>query len=161
MQLADDLEARVLFLRLPPVPEGDEPLEVTRAIAAAATRARVRIADLSLDGPAIDAVRSEDELPIDVGLDTGAWLASGQDPTEGIVELGARLAGIRLVDLDVHGTRVPVSMNGRLDLPALRTGLEVGGFTGAVVADARGWTNPVVGLEQTLGAWRATAGPVG
>ena len=156
LQLADDLEARVLFLRLPPTPDGEEPLEATRAIAAAAVGVRARVADLSLDGPALESVRSGGDLPIDIGLDTAAWLASGLDPTEGIVELGDRLSGIRLVDLDVHGTRMPVSMSGRLDLGALRTGLEVGGFNGALVADARGWSNPIEGLQQTLAMWRAS-----
>ena len=161
IELADDLGARTVFLRLPPA--GDDVIagESGREVAAAAANARVRVVDVSLDGPAMAAFADGGELPVAVGMDTAAWLAEGEDPIGGIVRLDDRLGGVRLVDLDGNGTRVPVSMGRRIDLDAFRTGLEVGGFDGAVVLDARGWRDPVQGLVQDLEAWRALRPSIG
>jgi hypothetical protein len=57
--------------------------------------------------------------------------------------------------------RVPASAGRGLDLGAVRTGLEIGGFTGSVVLDARGWSDPINGLMNDLKAWRALRPPQG
>jgi sugar phosphate isomerase/epimerase len=158
LELAGDLGAEVLFLRLPAVEDGSEPLEAVRALAAFADAGPVRIADVSLDGPAAKAFDQGDALPIGVGLDTAAWLADGRDPLEGIVSLGEHLAGIRLVDIDETGTRVPVASGGRADIEALRVAIQTGATTRALVADARGWADPAGGLQQTLTAWGTCGG---
>jgi sugar phosphate isomerase/epimerase len=155
IELAADLGARSIFLRLPPVTDAEEPDELTRELAAVASASPVRVCDTTLDGPGMTAHRSGWELPVDVGMDTAAWLSEGRDPLAGIVELGPRLAGVRLVDLDGNGSRVPLVLGRRLDLDSIRTGLETGGFEGAVVLDASGWQDPVNGLLQDLQAWRA------
>ena len=128
--------------------------EVIRELAVHAARARTRVCDISLDGEALAAIRSGVELPIDAAMDTGSWLAAGHDPLAGVVELTNRLGGIRIVDLDGNGTRGSTATGSRLDLDALRTALELGGFQGAVVLDARGWQDPVNGLLHDLEAWR-------
>ena len=154
IQLADDLGALSVFLRLPPAGEDGQRGDAIHALASAAAGARVRVSDISLDGQALASVRKGDDLPIDVAMDTAAWITEGSDPIAGIVELDARLGGIRLVDLDANGMRVPASMGRALDLDAVRTGLEIGGFSGAVVLDARGWSDPINGLLGDLEAWR-------
>lgn len=159
--LADDLGALSIFLRLPPAGDDGAGSEAIRELANAAAGARVRVSDVSLDGQALVSVRKGEELPIDVGMDTAAWIAEGSDPIAGIVELDKRLGGIRLVDLDANGMRVPASAGRGLDLGAVRTGLEIGGFTGSVVLDARGWSDPINGLMNDLKAWRALRPPQG
>ena len=154
IQLADDLGALSVFLRLPPEGEDGQRGDAIRELAAAAAGARARVSDISLDGQALASVRKGEELPIDVAMDTAAWIAEGSDPIAGIVELDARLGGIRLVDVDANGMRVPASKGRALDLDAVRTGLEIGGFSGAVVLDARGWADPINGLLGDLEVWR-------
>ena len=152
--LAEDLGAMTVFLRLPPAGPDGSASEAIRELASAAAGARARVTDVSLDGQALASVRSNEELPIDVAMDTAAWLSEGSDPIAGIVELDKRLGGIRLVDLYANGLRVPASVGRGLDLDAVRTGLETGGFTGSVVLDARGWADPIKGLVNDLEAWR-------
>ena len=154
IELADDLGADSVFLRLPPADAEAATDEVIRELAVHAARARTRVCDISLDGEALAAIRSGVELPIDAAMDTGSWLAAGHDPLAGVVELTNRLGGIRIVDLDGNGTRGSTATGSRLDLDALRTALELGGFRGAVVLDARGWQDPVNGLLHDLEAWR-------
>ena len=153
--LADDLGATTVFLRLPPADAEGCLSEAMIELAAIAAGARARVADIALDGPPLAAIRSGEDLPVDFAMDTAAWLAAGSDPLAGIVEIDARLAGLRLVDVDANGLRVPVTRGRGLDLESLRTGLELGRFSGAVVLDARGWAEPVPGLLQDLEAWRS------
>ena len=157
LELASDLGASVLFMRLPSEDSEAEALESTRELMAMAEEGGgVRIADVAIEGPAMSAFSSGRESAIGVGLDTAAWLADGRDPIEGIVTLGEHLAGIRLVDLDETGTRSPVLPDGRIDLAALGVALQTGATPGALVADARGWLHPVAGLEHTLASWRTS-----
>ena len=154
LDLAGDLGAQVLFVRLPNQAVDQEPSEATGALLSLAEGSPVRIADVSLQGPAMKAHAAGDFVALGVGLDTAAWLADGRDPVEGVVSLGPALSGVRLVDLDETGTRSSVAPGGRVDVQALRIALETGATSGVVVADARGWAQPVQGLQETLAAWQ-------
>lgn len=158
MQLAGDIGASVLFVRLPPQEPGEDMPESVRAIEALAHATTVRIADVARNGRGMCSIATDGDSPIGIGLDTAAWIADGCDPIMEMVTLGGHLAGMRLVDLDETGTRAPVSHDGRVDLHALHVALQTGASPLALVADARGWVDPAGGLQQTRAAWDACGG---
>lgn len=155
LELAADIGARTLFLRLPVIEsletENDKRTarEAVQAICDLQASNTVRLAETTAD---------RDDDVIGVGLDTAAWLALGRDPCAAVASLGASLAGVRVSDLDAQGVRGPVGPGSRLDLLALRIGLETSGFSGPLVVDARGWPAPADGLESMLAQWRALPG---
>jgi sugar phosphate isomerase/epimerase len=128
--------------------------EAVAAIAAAADRHGVTIADA---GP------SNDLPPPPFGrcIDPAAVLAAGGDPAAEASRAGVRLAAARIVDLTRAGMRGPVGMAGesRLDALAYRIALEVAGFRGLAVIDARQWTDPRGGIVACAAAWGGPAGP--
>ncbi len=124
--------------------------EAVDAIAEATDRHGVRIADAS---GAVEGLRSP---PFGALIDPAAILASGGDPARAVAAAGARIAAARVVDQLRSGLRGPVGLRGesRLDLMAYRVALEIAGFRGLPVIDARQWADARGGIEQSLEAWR-------
>jgi sugar phosphate isomerase/epimerase len=128
--------------------------ETIAAIAAAADRHGVTIADA---GPSTDLPFP----PFGRCIDPAAVLAAGGDPAAEATRAGTRLAAARIVDLTRAGMRGPVGIAGesRLDALAYRIALEVAGFRGLAVIDARQWTDPRGGIAACAAAWGVPAGP--
>jgi sugar phosphate isomerase/epimerase len=128
--------------------------ETVAAIAAAADRHGVTIADA---GPSTDLPFP----PFGRCIDPAAVLAAGGDPAAEATRAGTRLAAARIVDLTRAGMRGPVGIAGesRLDALAYRIALEVAGFRGLAVIDARQWTDPRGGIAACAAAWGVPAGP--
>ena len=92
-----------------------------------------------------------------VAVDCAATLAAGANPASVLSSLGARLGGVRLVDLTRSGMRAPILEPGdsRLDALAVKVALSISGFHALPVADARQWLEPRAGLVKTLARWQA------
>lgn len=128
--------------------------EAVAAIAAAADRHGVAVADA---GPSTDLPFP----PFGRCIDPAAVLAAGGDPAAEASRAGARLAAARIVDLTRAGMRGPIGLAGesRLDALSYRIALEVAGFRGLPVIDARQWTDPRGGIAACAAAWGGPAGP--
>jgi sugar phosphate isomerase/epimerase len=126
--------------------------EAIAAIGAAADRHGVTVADA---GPSTDLAFP----PFGRCIDPAAVLAAGGDPAAEASRLGARLAAARIVDLTRAGMRAPIEVAGesRLDAFAYRIALEVAGFRGVPVIDARQWTEPRAGILASVRAWGGPA----
>ena len=76
-----------------------------------------------------------------------------------ILSLGSALGAVRVVDLQRSGMRGPIGQKGkaRLDVAALRVALDVAGFHGLPVVDARQWLAPADGLARSVACWIAHA----
>ncbi len=151
--LAADLGRGPVSLALPP-----EALpEVLEAIAAAALRENVTVAD--------HAVPPAPRLPggLGVGIDPAAWLAAGRDPAEGIDSCLERLAVVRLADFAGAGLRDAIGGgDGRLDVEAYRAAIARTPLRSApLVADLRGLRDPWAGLARTARAWSSATGAMG
>ena len=103
-----------------------------------------------------DAIAAATRATDGFGIDCAQWLADGISPVRGIPDFGTRVASVRLVDLLQSGMRGPVGERGdaRLDVQALRAVLSLRGTDDAlssvpIVIDARGWTDPWSGVEQS------------
>jgi hypothetical protein len=73
---------------------------------------------------------------------------------------GSRIVSARIVDLLRSGMRGPVGRSGesRLDVLSFRIALEMAGFRGLPVIDARQWVDPHAGVVASADAWgRAVA----
>lgn len=123
--------------------------DVVTRLAAAADRVGVSLADLA---GAVDAPWP----PVGIAVDPAAVLADGGDPAAAVSGAGARLAGVRVVDLLRSGLRGPVGLSGesRLDVLAFRVAVEVGGFAGLPVIDCRQWADPREGIRHSADAWQ-------
>ena len=98
--------------------------------------------------------------PVGLSLDPAAVLADGGDPAAVASRAGARIASARVVDLLRSGMRGSVGRSGesRLDVLAYRIALEMAGFRGLPVIDARQWVDPHAGVAASAEAWgRAVA----
>lgn len=152
--LASDLGRMPVSLELPPPAMAADgtpvPAESIAAIAAAADRSGVTIADASgaLGCP---------WPPIGICMDPAAVLANGEDPVSAAAKAGRRLAAARLVDLLRSGMRGPPGGKdgARLDLLGYRVALEAAGFGGLPVIDARQWQDPHGGVLACMHAWTA------
>jgi len=157
-ELAGELGRVPVCVMLPAAGAGDAPdarrRETIAAVTAAADRHGVTIADA---GPSTDLPFP----PFGRCIDPAAVLASGGDPALEASRAGTRLAAARIVDLTRAGMRGPVGIAGesRLDVLAYRIALEVAGFRGLAVVDARQWTDPRAGISACAAAWGAPAGP--
>lgn len=121
--------------------------EALRQLSVLAEREGVAVADHALDRIA--------DSPLAIGIDPGAFLAAGRDPSAAVLAAGARLAGARLVDCFRSGLRGPILEPGesRLDVTAYRVALECVGFHRPLVVDARQWRDPLRGLIATIERW--------
>ncbi len=90
-----------------------------------------------------------------VGIDPATWLSQGEDPAAGLIAQAGRLVSVRLCDLLRSGLRGPIGEpgEGRLDVLEYRVAMSVCGYTRPVVVDARQWSDPWAGLEQTREVW--------
>jgi len=100
------------------------------------------------------------EPPCAASVDCAAVLAAEGRPEEVIARLGSRLGGVRLVDLLRSGLRGPIlePRESRLDALSVRLALEVSGFQGLPVIDARQWHDPRGGIAQSVARWNALLG---
>lgn len=155
-ELAGELGRVPVCVMLPGPADGDSASarrrEAIAAIGAAADRHGVTVADC---GPSADLAFP----PFGRCVDPAAVLAAGGDPAAEASRLGTRLAAARVVDLTRAGMRAPIGLAGesRLDALAYRIALEVAGFRGLPVIDARQWTDPRAGILATAGSWGGPA----
>lgn len=138
------------------LPTADAAPEARGPVTDEAARRGVRLADFTTGAIA--------EGPVGLGFDQAAGLAGGIAPMEAIARLGAALAAVRLGEHSPDGRRVPIVPGSQAaeQLLELKVALEVGGFAGIAVADARSWSDPRAGLLSTHAAWSAAVlGPPG
>ena len=155
LDLASDLAASALFLRLPPESLDETPSEAIGALMGFADSSRVRLADVGLGGRALNALESGAPISIGIGIDTASWLADGRDPLEGLILHGGLVGGVRLVGLDETGSRVPPASEARINLEAWRQAFEIDAHGASLVIDARGWRDPLEGVARALRSWQA------
>jgi hypothetical protein len=139
------------------------PAESWQAVAVAADRHGVRIADFTVRlGSEADALEVPQEL-VGTGVDPAALIAAGTEPALHAAMLGRRVAAARIVDLLSSGMRGPPGepAGARLDLAALAAALALGGASPPCCADARQWADPRAGLACTLARWTGTSDPLG
>lgn len=151
-ELAADLGRVPVTVQLPAA--GDEATAARRdaavaLVAAAADRVGVTIADLG--GGAMAPWP-----PVGIAVDPAAVLGDGGDPSAAVARAGARLTGVRVVDLLRSGMRGPVGVSGesRLDALAYRVAVEVAGYRGLPVVDCRQWNDPRAGVLGSMAAWQ-------
>jgi sugar phosphate isomerase/epimerase len=153
--LAGDLGRCPLSLRLPaPREAGDAVGGVLDALLAAADRSGVAIADHA------DPVCADPRCG--VGIDPVAEFAAGRDPVATVFERAGRIVAARLCDLTRSGLRAAVGEGGgegRLDTMRYRVALEIAGFHGMVVVDARQWSEVAAGLRRSIEVWREAGRP--
>lgn len=126
--LAESLERAPVCVHLPADPA------VSGELRREAERRGVPLADFTLPPAGAPAV---------VGVDPAAMLAAGLDPAAQVAAVAGRVAAARVVDLLRSGMRGPIEQPGasRLDALAYRVALEMAGFRGLPVIDARQWTD--------------------
>ena len=143
--LAADLGGAPVTAAIPP----EAPADFRAAIGAEAARLGVSVL--------IPAGASPAELaaPFAVSVDCAAVLAEAGRPEEVVARLGRALGGVRLVDLLRSGLRGPIlePAESRLDALAVRMALEVSGFAGLAVLDARQWQEPRRGILDSARRW--------
>ncbi|MEY3143170.1 MAG: hypothetical protein RLY21_1663 [Planctomycetota bacterium] len=95
------------------------------------------------------------ESPFAATVDCATVLGESGRPEEVIARLGPRLGGVRLVDLLRSGLRGPILEPGesRLDALAVRMAIEISGFAGLPVLDARQWQEPRQGIADSARRW--------
>lgn len=93
--------------------------------------------------------------PFAATVDCATVLGESGRPEEVIARLGPRLGGVRLVDLLRSGLRGPILEPGesRLDALAVRMAIEVSGFAGLPILDARQWQEPRRGIADSSARW--------
>lgn len=157
-ELAGDLGRVAVTLELPAAGADQQAAprvrEAVAAIAAAADRAGVLVADVA-------GTAECPWPPIGACIDPARELADGTDPALAASRAGARLVGARLVDLTRSGMRGPPDggPGSRLDLLSFRIALETAGFRGLPVIDARQWVDPHAGAAACVRAWQALLPP--
>jgi sugar phosphate isomerase/epimerase len=134
---------------------------IAQALIDRAQHVGVEIADHALEPAKIEGAG--------VGIDPAAYLAQAKDPVPIVHAAGAakRLTAARLCDLLTTGMRGPIATpeqlggggGGRLDATAYRIALDVNGYRRPVIIDARQWSEPWRGVEQTIAAWNDIAAP--
>ena len=155
MDLATDLGAQSLFLRLPGESLDEPMLESTRELNRLAEGRVVRLLDIGLSGRAMRSLENGQPIAIGLGIDTASWLADQRDPLEGLITHGAMVGGLRLVDLDETGSRTAPVAGGRIDLDSLQRALELEVQPRSLVLDARGWADPLSDSARSLAMWRS------
>lgn len=124
---------------------------IVRLLIEQAHRVGVALADHAVPPSPLEAVGC--------GIDPAAWLSLGKDPVAAVHGAAGRLSSARLVDLLRSGMRGPIgnSGDGRLDVAAYKIALAVCGYQKPMVIDARQWSEPWHGVEQTMNAWADAA----
>ena len=120
---------------------------IRQAILGEADRRGVPVADFN--------AASRDLAHLSIGVDPAMELAEGRDPVAVVHALGSRVAAARVVDLLRSGMRGPIGEPGdaRLGAAAWRLALELAGFTGLPVIDARQWAEPLQGIRASIDRW--------
>lgn len=157
--LAADLGRCTVCISMPV----EMPSESWQAVAGAADRHGVRIADFAVRPDAhASRVDAPNEL-VGVGIDPAALIAAGIEPAMHAAALGRRIAAARIVDLLASGMRGPPGepSGARLDLAAFAASLALGGAAPPCCADARQWVDPRAGLAVTRARWTGTSDPLG
>lgn len=133
-----------------PMPRSELATEARVSILAEAERRGVTLVDF--------AVGAVPEGPVRVGFDLVTCLEQGARPIEAIARAGASLGAVRIGAIGTDAGRRPIVPGSAAaeELALLRTALELGGFRGIPIADARAWPDPHRGLIETLAAWRST-----
>jgi hypothetical protein len=128
----------------------DTPVDFRAAIAAEASRLGIRVL------VPVGASPAELDAPFAASVDCAMVLGESGRPEEAIARLGARLGGVRIVDLLRSGLRGPILEKGesRLDALAVRMAIDVAGFAGLAVLDARQWQEPRRGIADSTQRWR-------
>lgn len=135
----------VVALTLPPTGQVGEP------IARDAEIHGVRIADhAELKGVLERALAAPS---IGVGIDPAVFLVRGSDAAGAVIQAGRLLVQCRLSDADQVG-RVEVG-RGRFDVPSYEAALAGVGYSGFVVADLRGLSDPRGAAAAAQAAWGA------
>lgn len=121
--------------------------EAAAAISEAALHAGVSLADHAIDAPPREGMG--------VGIDPAAHLSHNKDPVAAVHAASRRLVAARLVDLLRSGLRGPIgsSHEGRLNVQEYRIALSVNEHQRPVIIDARQWSDPQRGIEQSIRAW--------
>lgn len=101
------------------------------------------------------ATPAELDAPFAASVDCATVLGESGRPEDVIARLGPRLGGVRLVDLLRSGLRGPILEPGesRLDALAVRMAMEVSGFNGMALLDARQWQEPRRGIADSAARW--------
>ncbi|MSR69781.1 MAG: hypothetical protein EXS17_05495 [Phycisphaerales bacterium] len=130
--------------------------EVREAISACAQREGVWVADHGLDA-VMGAAPMSSASALGIGIDPPTILAAGKELCEVVARCGSQVVTARIVDLLRSGMRGPPEEphESRLDLLAYAASLAVLPLRFSPVADARQWTDPLLGLAQTLQRWTA------
>ncbi len=153
IDLASELGRAPVYAPLP----SDTPADVVASLASHATTAGVHLLRTTESAAPAAATTNAVLLsaPFAECLDCATALAEGSRPETLVARAGDRLGGVRLVDLLRSGLRGPIlePRESRLDALALKVALEISGFRGFPVLDARQWTAPKEGLEQSLERW--------
>ena len=153
IELGADLGRVALSLSLPHLNASDSAAgqlkTIIDAIGAYGEKFGVAIANHATPQPRIEGSN------IGVGIDPAAWLSQGKDPAAACLEHGDHLVSARLCDLWQSGLRGPIgnSREGQLDLTQYKVALSVTRYSAPIVIDARQWTDPWRGIEQTRAAW--------
>lgn len=150
IELAGSLGRCPVSLNLPAAEACADQGSVIETIAERAAHHGVEIAD--------HAVGAGRWAELGVGIDPAAWLSQDKDPAAGMIAEAERLVSVRLCDLLSSGLRGPIGdpQEGRLDVLEYKVAISVCGYTRPVVVDARQWSDPWAGLEQTGEAWRGS-----
>ncbi|MCZ6445666.1 MAG: hypothetical protein O6758_05720 [Planctomycetota bacterium] len=149
IELAGDLDRCPLSFALPDENEQGMVGPIVEAITDYAVRHGVQLADHAVPPVSRDY--------IGVGIDPPSWLGLGEDPAAAASTNATRLVSARLCDLLTCGMRGPIgeTHGGRLDVLAYKVAIATSGYSRPVVVDARQWSDPWLGLEQTTHAWAA------
>jgi len=153
IDLAADLGRIPVTIELPPtITQGDSAaghVGVLGAILKHAERAGVLVATLG------DATTNTDGLAVAIDIATVAM--RGVAPAAALAAVRHDLASVRCSGVTGTGARVPFGRNGRVDPLELQVALSIAGYRDAVVLDARGWPNVIVGLKESAAAWSSAA----
>lgn len=139
LELAEALGRVAVCVQLP-----EAHTDSTLHLQAEACRRGVPLADITVRAPTGS-----------VCVDPAAWLAASIDVASEVASLGPRVAAARVVDLLRSGLRGPIGEPGaaRLDAMAYRLALEVAGFQGLPVIDARQWADAPSQVARCAERW--------
>jgi hypothetical protein len=117
------------------------------AIIAHAERFGVALANLGSVAAPIDGLGIALDLP---------GLAAQRSLTSAVAALKtAAIVSVRCSGVTETGARVPFGRDSRIDPAECQLAIAGAGYQRAVVLDARGWADPLAGLEQSAAAWSA------
>jgi sugar phosphate isomerase/epimerase len=123
--------------------------EVLGAILSHAEKTGVIVANLG------DAAMNVDGLAS--AMDIVSLVMKGVSPAAALARVRHVLASVRCSGATETGARVPFGRDSRIDPLELQVALSIAGYRNAVVLDARGWPDAMVGLNESAAAWSRAA----